>query len=110
MALGTLGNMRHQVTIEEPQELTGDTGEPIRTWKSVATAWAAIDAAGGRENVGGEQLLASGGRRIWIRRIPGLALSVQHRIVCGSQIFEINDVRDVQQRGAMWDISATEAV
>jgi SPP1 family predicted phage head-tail adaptor len=109
MGLGTTGNRRNLVTIEAPVETPGPTGEPVRTWQTVKQVWAAIDTVQGSEYYRSDQLQGSRPVRIWIRVVPGLVLSVRHRLRLGDRVFDINDIRNVQERGAMWDITATEA-
>ena len=104
-----IGRKRHRVQIQEATETTAATGEVTSVWRTIARAWASIEPFAGKEYLQSQQAQASASVRIGIAVIPGLALSVKHRILFGVRVFEINDIANVQERGIEWEIRCTEA-
>lgn len=62
------GKLNKRVTIEQPVETRGaDYGEPISTWETLATVWAAIEPLAGREYFANQQVQGSATARVRIR-------------------------------------------
>ncbi len=72
-------------------------GEPLVTWVSEATVWAAIEPATGREALAAMQVGVEAPVAITIRFRPGV--TPQSRLRTDTAIYEIQSVRDVDGRG-----------
>lgn len=76
-----IGALRHRLTLEtavDTQDQT--TGEPVRTWSTLATVWAEIAPIKGREVLSGNVTLGEVDTRIRIRWASALAnLGVKSR-------------------------------
>ena len=75
------GTLRHRITLQtavDTQDTT--TGEPVRSWTTLATVWADISPLSGREILASAVELGEVDTRIRIRWAPALAnLGVKSR-------------------------------
>jgi SPP1 family predicted phage head-tail adaptor len=97
------GLLRHRITIQVDTPTQDDYGEPIASWGTFATRWAAVEPVSGRETVmaGDQQVEASGGVRVRLRRLDGV--SVKHRISWDSRLFDIESVVN-DPTNARWQV------
>lgn len=54
----TIGALRHSVELQAPVETAEAGGAATTTWQTVATVWASVVPASGREVVAGDGLVA----------------------------------------------------
>ena len=89
------GELRHKITFQSQRRAKDSLGQPIESWKSVATVWANIITTGGREFYAAQKLHAETTAVIKIRYRPGLKPTM--RIKYGSRYFDILAINDVDE-------------
>lgn len=105
------GRIRKRVEIQRDEGITqNDYGETERSWKTIASVWAAIEPLRGRELSDARQLKADVTHKILLRQPSAEALTSAGRIKLGTRIFHlIEPPRNVMERGEMIEVYATEA-
>ena len=95
--MSPIGQLRHRLTLEAPDETADGAGGVARLWSSLGEVWAAIEpmAAGG--TVVADRPLGRLTHRILLRHRDGLTLN--HRLRLGYRIFAIRALRDPDERG-----------
>ena len=61
------GELNRRIALEAAQEGQDGTGDVKRTWNSVATVWASVEALDGRERSTAQELFGEAEYRITIR-------------------------------------------
>lgn len=103
------GKLRHRIIIQDKGTPTRDTfGQEVISWETHATLWAQVSPITGRETVEGSAQLADITHQIRIRSFAGVAPSM--RVLWGSRIFDIQQVRDLDERGVESVLLAQEIV
>ena len=90
------GDLRERVTIQRKTIASNSYNEPIETWSDLATLWAAFPDQNGKEMRAAQKLYASVTAVIVIRYRADV--TVMHRILHGSHVYEIQAVIDVNMR------------
>jgi len=85
------GDLDRRITIERVTLGQSPIGEPIETWNAFATIWAKVDQQGGREFFATVQEVSQRRVVFRIRWIEGL--TVLDRVVCDSEVHDIEEVR-----------------
>lgn len=87
------GRLNRRVTIETPTITRGTSfKEPVETWATFATVWAAIEPLSGRELLANRQVENEVTTRVRIRYLAGVLPKM--RVVYGSRTFRIESVID----------------
>ena len=102
------GEMRHRIQIKEVVETRDDTGELIRTWTTIATAWASVKPIAGRELLQADQAIAESTVRIRMRYIRGV--TTECNIIHRGRTLEINRLINVDDIDKEYEILCSEAV
>lgn len=92
------GELRHRVTIQEPQAGRDSYGAETVVWVNVATVWAAIEPLAGQERflAQSDQVLAEGMVRIRIRYRSGITAKM--RVAFSNRVFDVQQIAEVQTR------------
>lgn len=90
------GTLRDQIVIESRTDAADSFGQPIPTWSTFATVWAAVEPSRGREFFASQALTATDPVRFRLRYLPGLTAA--HRIQYGGKVYDIAAVEDVMAR------------
>lgn len=91
-----IGRLRHRVQIQASTATPNAFGEPVVTWTTEATRWAAVEPYTGRELFMAKQVQADITTKITMRSYP---LLPTHRILLGERIYEILYVINTDERG-----------
>jgi len=105
-----IGKLRHRVAIQakaEPVPVDA-TGQSQPSWSTLTTVWASIEPAGGKEFYAGQQVNAEVSHKVTIRYYADLTTA--HRLLFGSRIFDINYIRNVDERKVYQELLCKEAV
>ena len=104
-----IGSMRHRMIVQyikdEPQNSIGET-EP--TWSELARIKASLDPSGGRETFAAQQMNATVTHVIRCRYFSGLTPKM--RILFGERVFNIEVVKNANERNRFYEILAWEEV
>jgi len=103
-----IGQLRHRVTIQRVTETRGTDGSVVQAWSTFANARAEIVPLSGSEDYVAQGLSASVVHRITTRYVTGVVPKM--RIVWGDRTFEINSVRNIDERGRWLVMNCVEAV
>ena len=85
------GDLRHRITVQYPVENQDSAGQPIPTWTTLFSAWAAIEPLSAREYLSAQQANSDISIRIRIRARPAseTRVSAKMRVLFGSRMLEI---------------------
>jgi len=87
------GRLKNRVSLQNFTESQSSTGFPTKTWATVATVWAGIEAQRGGESQHAGELVASMTTKIILRYSSSLsAIDTTWRILFGTRIFSIESV------------------
>ena len=87
-----------RVSLQSATTISSLTGEPEKTWSTYATVWAAIRTLSGRERNAAQQVQATQTHEVTIRYSSEVAdVTPKDRILYGSRIFDIQDVRNIDE-------------
>ena len=102
------GLRRHRVEIHAKTETENATGELVPTWAKVADgdSWASIRPVSGKEGERAGRIRETTTHAIRIRWIDGL--NAEHRVIFGSQAFEIESVLNFNEKGEYADLMCKE--
>ncbi len=89
------GKLRHRLTIQEFTETRDELGDPVETWKDVATVWGSIEPLSGREYYTAEQVNADVTHKVTIRY---RAVEVKNRVLFGDRVFLIESILNTDER------------
>jgi len=96
MALAA-GDMWTRITIEQPTSTANAVGEPVLSWSTYATVWAAVDSLSSRETERFAETVGFMTHRIRIRYLSGLTSAM--RIIYRSRTLEIGQIIE---RDRLW--------
>lgn len=85
-----------------------ETGEPIRSYETYTTIWAAFRTLTGNERLMAQQVSAVQTHEITIHYRSDVR--PDHRIVMGTRIFDIKDVRNIDEANIELRMRCAEAV
>lgn len=91
-----IGDLREQVTLQEPVRTGDGAGGASVAWTTVATVWAAIETVSGASGLRAERLRAEATHRITIRHRTDL--DETHRLLWGTRILRIEAMADPDGR------------
>lgn len=105
-----IGKLRHRIELQAKSEPEGqdDYGEVARIWPTIATVWASIEPASGKQLFVAQQVQAEVSHVVTIRYYDGLGPT--NRVKFGTRIFAVNFVRNVDERNVYQELYCKEAV
>ena len=92
-----IGELRHRLTLEAPQETPDGLGGVTRNWSALAQIWAALEPLGGGDGVVADKRVTRLTHRVVIRKRGGVSLN--HRFRLGARSFTIRSIRDAAEDG-----------
>lgn len=101
-----IGAMRARITIQQESPTPSGGGGYALVWSDVATLWASIEPAGGREVLQGARLESRITHRITIRYTAGITAGM--RVLYGSRSFNIRAVTNPDERRRFMRLLAEE--
>lgn len=84
------GRLNQRIELQSLTSATDSFGEPIKTWATYSTVWAAVNPLYGRELLHAQQVSSESNIRILIRY--NAAITVDNRVKYGTRYFDINAV------------------
>ena len=104
----TAGRLDKRVTLQSATSARDGHGQPIATWTTVATVWAAVEPIRGREYFSAQQVSAETTHRVTIRWRSGV--SPQWRVVFGDRTFRIESVINPRERNERLELMCVEVL
>ncbi|MCK9599958.1 MAG: phage head closure protein [Sphaerochaeta sp.] len=90
------GSLKQRITIQE-RAINNVLGDPIEVWSDVQEMWAKVQPMRGDELFKAQQMNTRINTKITMRPYPGL--STLHRIIHGSDTYNILSVQNVDSLG-----------
>jgi len=103
-----IGKLRHYVDLQSSSDVPNDVGEIEKDWSTFASVWASIEPLSGRELLQYQQLNAELSHRIVIRY--NSSINNKCRVVFDSRIFDINVVKNLEERNVHQELLCKEAL
>ena len=103
-----IGRRQKRVGIQTKQTVRTDMGSFSHTWVTDKTVWAHIAPASGKELYAGEQVQAEVTHKITIRFYSGL--TTKNRLLYGTRIFDINFIKNIDERDCYMEMLCKEVV
>ena len=100
------GALRHRVVIQSVGSTYDDYGDLSDSWTTAASVWASIDPVSGQEKDIAGELSGVVTHKIKIRYRSGI--TTQNRITFDSRVFQIEAVRDWQERNIYLELQCKE--
>mgnify|MGYP003644067191 CR=1 FL=1 len=100
------GGLRHRITIQSVGTSYDDYGDLSDSWTTLASVWASISPISGTEKDIASELTGVVTHSIRVRYRAGI--SAQNRIEFGSRVFQIESVRNWDERNIFIEILAKE--
>jgi SPP1 family predicted phage head-tail adaptor len=102
------GKLRHRLVIQRATTTQGSTGQPVKTWTTLATVWGDVKGIESDETEGGEkQTLAIAKYDILIRYFAGL--TALDRLIHDGKVLEIASTPVEDGRKRWMTLQAREA-
>lgn len=101
-----IGELRHRITLQEPETLVSEGGVEETAWKDVATVWAKAEHLRGREYYAAAAIQAENTVVFTIRFMSGI--DTRHRIRLRDQFYHIMTVDNVKYQNRYLVIRAQE--
>ena len=102
------GKLRHYVNLQSSEDVPNEFGEIEKNWTAFASVWASIDPLSGRELLQYQQMNAELSHKIVIRY--NSSVNTRCRLVFGQRIFDINVVKNLEERNIEQELLCKEAV
>ena len=87
------------------EEETDDIGQPVKDWQTLCYPWAEISTLNGRAQTNTEKHTVFKIR--WSRQLAD-KLTSEIRLVYNSLIYDINDIKDVDEKHRVFEIRAVQ--
>lgn len=102
-----IGSLRHRIQVQSATVTSSAAGN-VKAWATVAngTRWASIEPLRGFEAMQGMQADARVTHRIAMRYLSGVTPS--YRVLFGSRVFHIRQVRDMDERRTWQELIVEE--
>jgi len=102
------GILKNKVELQQAETVRDRLGGVKKSWVTYATAWAAIEPLRGAEALIAQQVKATLSHRVKLRFDS--RITVRHRIKFGSRIFEISQVRNLNEAGREIELICNEVL
>ena len=87
------GRLKNKVSIQNYTATQSSTGHPAKTWSTVSTVWAGVEALRGKETDSASELIGTLPVRVILRYSSTVAsIDTSYRVLFGSRIFSIESV------------------
>lgn len=93
------GELRHRIEIQTSTVTQDSVGQPVYSWSTVATVWAAIRPMSGQELINAQAVHSQSTHRVIVRNYEGL--NERFRFVYGSRIFNIVATLDMLEKNKL---------
>jgi SPP1 family predicted phage head-tail adaptor len=105
-----IGKLRHKIEIQAKADPGAPDayGEVVEGWTTMLTVWGAINPASGKELYVAEQAQAEVSHVVTLRYCD--CLTPRHRLKFGSRIFNVNFVRNMDERNTQQEVYCKEVV
>lgn len=103
------GRLRNRIELQRVSE-TLVNGEPVQTWTTLATVWAAVEPLAGRQFFAAQQTQAQVTHSIRIRWSRDWTLGPKDRVKFGERLFDIVAVLNIEERNQELVIQAVEVL
>lgn len=100
------GRLRHRITVQSVGSTYDDYGDLSDSWSTLASVWASISPISGREETIASELSGVVTHSILVRYRSGI--TAQNRIQFDSRVFQIESVRNWEERNIFLEILAKE--
>lgn len=104
--VGRAGQLNRPVQIQQRSSTVDAEGNPIVTWATVQTVWAAIDALSARERVQSGQL-EQDTTHVLTMHYPA-SVTHESRILYGSRVFDVRTVVNVGEANRKLEVTCYE--
>jgi SPP1 family predicted phage head-tail adaptor len=104
----SIGSLRHRIMIQQATETIADDGSTVQSWSNYKPTRAEIVPLNSSEAYVAQGITASVIHRITCRYVAGVVPKM--RIKWGERIFEIEGVRDIDERGRFLIMNCEEQV
>jgi SPP1 family predicted phage head-tail adaptor len=91
-----IGNLRHRLTLEAPDESPDGAGGVVRSWSALGEVWASVEPIGANDAVVAGKRLGALTHRVTLRHRGDLTLN--HRFRLGTRVFTIRALRDPDEQ------------
>lgn len=102
------GDLRRRITIQSKSVSRNTVGDEVITWPTLATVWAAVEPALGREYLEGRSREAEITIKIRIRYRSGVKPTM--RVTHGSSTYEVVSVQEVRTERRELVLMCREAI
>lgn len=103
-----IGPLRQRLYLQQ-ESLGADTGGGgALSWTTIATLWAAVEPFSGKEALQAGRISGSITHRIRLRYDSSVTTAM--RFLWGSRVFNIRDIRNINERNRVMEILAEEGV
>jgi SPP1 family predicted phage head-tail adaptor len=101
-----IGNLRHRLVIEAPDETPDGAGGVVRAWTALATVWGEIEPLSVDDVLLADKRVGLVTHRIHVRHRADF--DIGHRFRLGARAFAIRGLRDPEERGAFLECLCAE--
>lgn len=101
------GELRHYIALQSSTETRGTGGSVVKSWSTHTSVWARVQPLTGQVALQAQQINAELTHRITIRYNSTLAEG--DRVLWGSRIFDINVIRNLDERDIYQELLCKEA-
>lgn len=102
------GNLRNMIDLQSYAETRSASGAVTKTWSTYATVWAKFRTLSGNERIAAQQVSSVLTHEITIRYRSGVQPG--HRISWSGRLFDIKDVRNVDELNIETRMLCTEVL
>ncbi|KKN41060.1 hypothetical protein LCGC14_0727100 [marine sediment metagenome] len=103
-----IGKRQKRVKVQSKQTVRDAAGGAVHTWVTDDTIWAHIAPATGKELYAGEQVKAEVTHKITIRYYS--AMTTVKRLLFGTRIFDVNFIKNIDERNEYQEMLCKEVV
>ena len=104
--MNPIGNLRHRLILEAPDETPDGIGGVTRTWSALATLWGEIEPLSADDVMLADKRIGLVTHKIHIRHRGDVTIA--HRFRLGFRIYVIRAVRDAEERGRFLECLCAE--
>lgn len=91
------GQLRHRLTIQSRSTAVGTRGQSTEVWADVEKRWGQVESLAGNEAEKARQIVATATAKITMRAPRSYALTTEHRVLFGSQVFGVGSISETAE-------------